>query len=58
MICLVAVRKTAPKAGKQSTGLSQASMKAMISADSAMAQAQVQGSVATKMEGRARGAGV
>lgn len=27
-------KKTAPKAGKQSTGLSQASMKAMISADS------------------------
>ena len=46
-------KKTTPKAGKQSTGLSQASMKAMISADSAMAQAQVQGSVATKMEGRA-----
>lgn len=46
-------KKTAPKAGKQSTGLSQASMKAMISSDSAMAQAQVQGSVATKMEGRA-----
>ncbi len=46
-------KKTAPKAGSQSTGLSQASMKAMISADSAMAQAQVQGSVATKMEGRA-----
>ena len=46
-------KKTAPKAGKQSTGLSQASMKAMISADSAMAQAKVQGSVATKMEGRA-----
>ena len=46
-------KKTAPKAGKQSTGLSQASMKAMISADSAMAQAQVQGSIATKMEGRA-----
>ena len=45
-------KKTAPKAGKQSTGLSQASMKAMISADSAMEQAQVQGSVATKMEGR------
>ena len=45
--------KTAPKVGNQSTGLSQASMKAMISADSAMAQAQVQGSVATKMEGRA-----
>lgn len=46
-------RKTTPKAGTQSTGLSQASMKAMISADSAMAQAQVQGSVATRMEGRA-----
>ena len=46
-------KKTASKAGNQSTGLSQASMKAMISADSAMAQAQVQGSVATKMEGRA-----
>ena len=51
-------KKTAPKAGKQSTGLSQqcmnaSTMRAMISADSAMAQAQVQGSVATKMEGRA-----
>ena len=45
-------KKTDPKAGKQSTGLSQASMTAIISADSAMAQAQVQGSVATKMEGR------
>ena len=46
-------KKTAPKTGKQSTGLSQASMQAMISADSAMSQAQVQSSVATKMEGRA-----
>ena len=46
-------KKTTPKAGKQSVGLSQASMKAMISADSAMTQAQVQGSVAAKMEGRA-----
>ena len=46
-------KQTAPKAGSQGTGLSQASMKAMISADSAMAQAKVQGSVATKMEGRA-----
>ena len=46
-------KKTAPKAGKQGAGLSQASMKAMISADSAMAQAQVQGSVASRMEGRA-----
>ena len=46
-------KQSVPKAGSQSTGLSQASMKVMISADSAMAQAQVQGSVATKMEGRA-----
>ena len=46
-------KQAAPKAGSQGTGLSQASMKAIISADSAMAQAQVQGSVATKMEGRA-----
>ena len=46
-------KKTAPKSGKQSSGLSQASMKAMISADSAFELAQVQGSVATKMEGRA-----
>ena len=46
-------KQAAPKAGNHGTGLSQASMKAMISADSAMAQAKVQGSVATKMEGRA-----
>ena len=46
-------KKTTLKVGKQKNGLSQASMKAMISADSAMAQAKVQGSVATKMEGRA-----
>lgn len=46
-------KKTTSKTGNQSAGLSQASMKAMISADSAMSQAQVQGSVATKMEGRA-----
>lgn len=46
-------KQTAPKAGNQGTGLSQASMKAMISADFAMAQARVQGSVVTKMEGRA-----
>ena len=47
------IRKTASKSGKQGTGLSQVSMKAMISADSAMAQAKVQGSVANKMDGRA-----
>ena len=40
------------KAGGKSAGLSQASMTAMISADSAIKQAKVQGSVATKMEGR------
>lgn len=37
----------------QNTGISQASMEAMISADAAMEQAKVHGSVATKMEGRA-----
>ena len=46
-------RKTVPKGGNQGVGLSQASMKAMMSADSVKAQAQVQGSVATKLEGRA-----
>ena len=35
------------------SGLSQASMQAMISADSSMKQAKVQGSVATQMQGRA-----
>ena len=45
--------KRAPKVGKKSSGLSQASMKAMLYADSAMARAQVQGSVASQMEGRA-----
>lgn len=46
-------KQTTSKAGKQSTGLSQASMRAMISADSAINQARVQGNVATKMKGRA-----
>ena len=46
-------KRTAPKAGKQSVGLSQASMRAIVSADSAMEQARVQGSMSTKMEGRA-----
>ncbi len=46
-------KRTAPKVASQSTGLSQASMKAIVSADSAMAQAQIQGGVATRMEGRA-----
>lgn len=46
-------RKVA-KSGNRGSGLSQASMQAMISADSSMKQAKVQGSVATQMEGRAR----
>ncbi len=45
--------KVASKSKKQSDGLSQASMKAMISADTAMSTARVQSSVRTKMEGKA-----
>ena len=41
------------KAGKNSAGLSAGSMEAMISADTSMKQADVHGSVAKKMEGRA-----
>ena len=41
------------KAENKSTGLSQASMTAMISADSSIKQAKVQGSVATEMKGKA-----
>lgn len=41
------------KTGRKQTGLSQASMQAMISADTSMKQAQVQGGVAAKMEGKA-----
>lgn len=41
------------KASKKGGGLSHASMQAMISADTSMKQAQVQGSVASAMEGRA-----
>ena len=41
------------KSGSKSAGLSQASMTAMISADTSIKQAKVQGSVATGMEGRA-----
>ncbi len=41
------------KSGSKSTGLSQASMTAMISADTSIKQAKVPGSVATSMEGRA-----
>ncbi len=45
--------RTAAKSGNKGSGLSQASMQAMISADSSMKQAKVQGSVATQIEGRA-----
>ena len=41
------------KSGKQQAGLSTSSMQAMMSADSSVKQAKVQGSVATRMEGRA-----
>lgn len=41
------------KTGNNGNGLSQASMQAMISADSSMKQAKVQGSMAMQMEGRA-----
>lgn len=41
------------KSGSKSAGLSQASMTAMISADTSIKQAKVQGSVATEMKGRA-----
>lgn len=44
---------TKAKAGGKNTGLSQASMTAMLSADTSMKQAKVQGSVATELESRA-----
>ena len=44
---------TKSKAGEKGIGMSQASMTAMISADTSIKQAKVQGSVATSMEGRA-----
>lgn len=45
--------RKAAKTGDKGSGLSQSSMQAMISADSSMKQAKVQGSVATQMEGKA-----
>ena len=44
---------TKSKAGEKGIGMSLASMTAMISADTSIKQAKVQGSVATSMEGRA-----
>ena len=46
-------KKKASKVEEQNAGLSQASMRAMISSDSALEQARVQGGVASKMDGRA-----
>lgn len=46
-------KKEISKEKKQTMGLSQSSMKAMISADSALSLAKAQGNVVTKMEGRA-----
>ncbi len=45
--------QVAAKAGNKGNGLSQASMQAMIFADSSMKQAKVQGSMAQQMEGMA-----
>ena len=50
---LAGSKKSSVKSGTKGGGMSQASMRAMISAGSAMAQAQVQGSVASQMEGKA-----
>ena len=46
-------RKTV-KSGKQEHGISQSSMQAMISADSSIKQAKVQGSTVAQMKGKAR----
>ena len=48
-----AEKKESGKNENKGAGLSQASMTAIISADAALSQAKVHGSVATKMEGRA-----
>lgn len=47
------VAGTSNTSKKKDTGLSQASMQEMISADSSMKQAKVQGSMATQIQGRA-----
>ena len=46
-------RPASRKAGRQGNGMSKSSMEAMISADTSMKQARVQGGVAARMEGRA-----
>ena len=50
---MLGTKQQAKKSGKQSTGLSAGSMEAMISADASMKQADVHGSIARTMEGKA-----
>lgn len=50
---LAGSKKTSLKSRTKGAGLSQANMRAMISAGTAMSQVQIQGSVATQMEGKA-----
>ena len=50
---MLGTKQRAGKSDKQNTGLSSGSMEAMISADASMKQADVHGSTARKMEGRA-----
>ena len=50
---MLGTKQQTKKSGKQNTGLSSGSMEAMISADTSMKQADVNGSIARKMEDRA-----
>lgn len=50
---MIGGKKAGAAKGGNGSGMSQASMQAMISADVSMKQAQVQGSVATQLEGKA-----
>ena len=50
---MIGTKQRTKKQGKQSTGLSAGSMEAMISADTSMKQADINGSVVRKMDGKA-----
>lgn len=50
---MLGTNKQAEKSGRQGAGLSAGSMEALISADASMKQADVHGSIAAKMEGKA-----
>lgn len=50
---MLGTSKQAEKSGKKSAGLSAGSMEALISADASMKQADVHGSIAAKLEGKA-----